>query len=90
MSNYVGGSSGLGLPGSAVAKHGIQRSDHLTHDRDDDDLRLFAGDGEAIVEGFEDGVVTAGAESSHVEDVSDRHAAAVDAAMSPELATVES
>ena len=38
---------------------------------------------------FERGVITASAEGSHVEDVSDRHAAAIDAAMSAELATVE-
>ena len=30
------------------------------------------------------GVVTAGAEGCHVEDVSDRHASAVDAAVSPQ------
>src|SRR5918995_4851612 len=88
MSNCVG-SSGLGLPASAVAEHGVQRSDHLAHDGDDDDLGLLAGGGESLVEYFEGGVVTAGAEGSHVEDVSDPHASAVDAAVSPQLAAVE-
>src|SRR5215218_9500081 len=88
MSNCVC-SSGLGLPASAVAQHGVERGDHLAHDGDKDDLGLLAGGGEAVVECFEGGVVTAGAEGRHVEDVSDRHAAAIDAAMSAELAAVE-
>ena len=81
MSNCVG-SSGLGLPASAVAQHGVQRGDHLAHDGDKDDLGLLAGGGEPLVECSESGVVTAGAEGCHVEDVSDRHAAAIDAASS--------
>src|SRR5215207_4741044 len=80
MSNCVC-SSGLGLPASAVAQHGVERGDHLAHDGDKDDLGLLAGGGEAVVECFEGGVVTAGAEGCHVEDVSDRHASAVDAAV---------
>ena len=52
-------------------------------------LGFLAGGGEAVVECFEGGVVTAGAEGCHVEDVSDRHASAVDAAVSPQLAAVE-
>ena len=88
MSNCVG-SIGLGLPASAVAQHGVERGDHLAHDGDKDDLGLFAGGGEALVECSEGGVVTAGAEGCHLGDVSDRHAAAIDAAMSAELATVE-
>ena len=88
MSNCVR-SSALGLPASAVAEHGVEGGDHLAHDGDDDDLGLLAGSGEALVECFEGGVATAGAEGSHVEDVSDRHASAVDAAVSPQLAAVE-
>ena len=62
------------------------REYYLSHvPRDKDDLGLLAGSGEAVVECFEGGVVTAGAEGRHVEDVSDRHAAAVDAAMSRSL-----
>src|SRR4051794_28607747 len=88
MSNYVC-SSTLGLPASAVAQHGVKRGDHLAHDGDKDDLGRLAGGGEAVVECFEGGVVTAGAEGCHVEDVSDRHASAVDAAVSAQLAAVE-
>src|SRR4051794_25285647 len=81
MSNCVC-SSGLGLPASAVAQHGVKRGDHLAHDGDKDDFGLLAGSVETVVECFEGGVVTAGAEGRHVEDVSHRHAAAVYAAMS--------
>ena len=82
MSNCVG-SSGYGLLASAVAQH------ELAHIGDKEDLRLLAGSGGAVVECFEGGVVTAGTEGRHGEDVSERHAAAVDAAMSAELAGVE-
>ena len=88
MSNCVC-SSGLGLPASAVAQHGVKRGDHLAHDGDKDDLGLLAGSGETVVECFEGGVVTAGAEGRHIEDISHRHAAAVYAAMSAKLAAVE-
>src|SRR3954462_7640386 len=89
MSNCVGCSGGLGLPEDAIAQHGVQGCDHLAHDGDDDDLGLLARRGEAITEGFESGVVAASPEGGHVEDVTHRHAAAVDAAMSPELAAIE-
>ena len=52
MSNCVG-LSGLGLPASAVAEHGVEGGDHLAHDGDDDDLGLLAGGGEALVEYFD-------------------------------------
>src|SRR3954463_2573668 len=86
MSNCVGGLVGLGLPEDAIAQHGVQGCDHLAHDGDDDDLGLLARRGEAITEGFESGVVAARTEGGHVEDVTDGHTAAVDAAMAPELA----
>jgi hypothetical protein len=76
------------LPGGTVAKDGVEGSDHFAHDSNDDDLWLLAGGSEAIAEGLERAVVAARAESCHVEDVADRHAAAVDAAMSPELAAI--
>jgi hypothetical protein len=44
MSNCVG-SNGLGLPASAVAQRGVERGDHLAHDRDNDDRGLLAGSG---------------------------------------------
>ena len=40
-------------PGRTVAEHGVERGDHLTHHRHDDDLRLLSGGLEAIVECFE-------------------------------------
>ena len=89
MSNCVGGLVGLGLPEDAIAQHGVQGCDHLAHDGDDDDLGLLARRGEAITEGFESGVVAARTEGGHVENVADRHAASVDAAVSPHLAAVE-
>src|SRR5262249_41821928 len=62
---------------------------HFSHDGHDDDLGFFVGVGEAIVEGFEGGTVSACAEGGHVEDITDRHPTTVDAAVSLELAAVE-
>src|SRR5690242_20613362 len=88
MSNCVGCSGRLELPGGAVAEHCVEHGDHLAHDGDDDDLGLFAGGGETIAEGLEGWVIAAGAEGGHVEDVADRPAASVDAAAAFELAAV--
>src|SRR5262249_60662309 len=54
-----------------------------------DGVGLLGGVGEAIVEGFEGGTVSACAEGGHVEDITDRHPTTVDAAVSLELAAVE-
>jgi hypothetical protein len=89
MSNCVVRSCGSRLPCSFVADHGIESGDHLSHDGDDNDFRFLVGCGETIVKDLEGGIVSGCAEGSHVEDVTDRHAAAVDAAMSFELAAVE-
>src|SRR5204862_3316382 len=89
MSNCVVGSGGSRLPCSTVAEHCVEGCDHFSHDGDNDDLGFFVGGGEAFVEGFEGGTVTACAEGGHVEDVTDRHPTTVDAAVSLELATVE-
>ena len=89
MSNCVVGSGGLGLPCSIIAEHGVEGCDHFSHDGDDDDFGFLVGVGEAIGEGLEGGIVSACAESRHVEDITDRHPTTVDTAMSPELATVE-
>ena len=90
MSNCVVRSLGSRLPCSIVADHGIEGCDHLSHDGDDNDLWLLVGRGETVVEDLEGGIVSGCAEGSHVEDVTDRHSAAVDAAaLSFELATVE-
>src|SRR5262249_25087682 len=89
MSNCVVGSGGSRLPCSTIAEHSVEGCDHFSHDGDDDDLGFFVGGGEAFVEGFEGGTVTACAEGGHVEDVTDRHPTTVDAAVSLELAAVE-
>src|SRR5262249_14714700 len=89
MSNCVVGSGGSWLPCSTIAEHSVEGCDHFSHDGDDDDLGFFVGVGEAIVEGFEGGTVSACAEGGHVEDVTDRHPTTVDAAVSLELAAVE-
>ena len=90
MSNCVVGSCGFDLPSGVVAEHGVKGSDHLSHHGDDDNLGLFVCAGETFVECFEGRVVSAGAERRHVEDVSDGHPAAVDAAMSPKFAAIAS
>src|SRR5262249_38667781 len=89
MSNCVVGSGGSWLPCSTIAEHSVDGCDHFSHDGDDDDLGFFVGGGEAFVEGFKGGTVTACAEGGHVEDVMDRHPTTIDAAMSLELAAVE-
>ena len=89
MSNCVVGSGGSRLPYSTIAEHSVEGCDHFSHDGVDDDLGFFVGGSEAFVEGFEGGTVTACAEGSHVEDVTDRHPTTVDAAVSLELAAVE-
>src|SRR5262249_5516228 len=89
MSNCVVGSGGSWLPCSIIAEHSVEGCDHFSHDGDDDDLGFFVGGGEAFVEGFEGGTVTACAEGGHVEDVTDRHPTTIDAAVSLELSAVE-
>src|SRR5262249_50566771 len=89
MSNCVVGSGGSRLPCSTIAEHRVEGCDHFSHDGDDDDLGFFVGVGEAIVEGFEGGTVSARAEGVHVEDITDRHPTTVDAAVSLKLAAVE-
>src|SRR5262249_26072814 len=89
MSNCVVGSGGLRLPCSIIAEHSVESCDHFSHDGDDDDLGFFVGVGEALVEGLKGGTVSACAEGGHVEDITDRHSATVDATVSLELAAVE-
>src|ERR1700686_2949782 len=89
MSNCVVGSGEFRLPSNIVAEHGVKGCDHLSHDRDDDDLGFFVGGGETFVEGFEGWVVSVCAEGSHVEDVTDWHPTTVNTAMPPELAAIE-
>src|ERR1700749_4701688 len=89
MSNCDVGSGGFRLPDSIVSQHSVEGCDHLAHDGNDDDFGLLVGCRETMVEDFEGGIVSASAQRGHVEDVTDRQAAAVDAAMSFEPAAVE-
>ena len=89
MSNCVVRSRGSRLPGDVVAQHGVEGCDHLAHDGDDDDFGLFVGGGETMVKDFESRIVSAGAQSCHVEHVTDWQPTTVDAAMSFEPAAVE-
>ena len=72
MSNCVVGSGGSRLPRGIIAEHGVEDSDHFSHDGDDDDLGFLVGVGETIGEGPEGGIVSACAEGRHVEDITDR------------------
>src|SRR6516164_6448217 len=65
LRNCVVGSGGSRLPCSTIAEHRVEGCDHFSHDGDDDDLGFFVGGGEAFVEGFEGGTVTACAEGGH-------------------------
>src|SRR5262245_960174 len=58
-------------PSRTVAEHGVERGDHLTHHRHDDDLRLLSGGREAIVECFERRIPITSAQRRHVEHVAD-------------------
>src|SRR5262245_51522015 len=89
MSNCVVSSGDAGSPSEVIAQHGIEGYDHFAHDCNDDDLRTFVCRGEALVEGFESGVVSSRAKSRHVKNVADRQAPAIDAAMATKLAAVE-
>ena len=55
MSNCVVGSGGSRLPRGIIAEHGVEGSDHFSHDGDDDDLGFFVGVGEAIVTSYNPG-----------------------------------
>jgi hypothetical protein len=74
MSNCVVGSGGGGMPLGVVTEHGVEGYNHLAHHGDDDDFGLFASSGEALGEGFENGVVSACAQGCHVENVTHGHA----------------
>ena len=67
MSNCVVSSGGSRLPRGIIAEHGVEGSDHFSHDGDDDDLGFLVGVGETIGEGPEGGIVSACAEGRHVE-----------------------
>ena len=76
-------------PSRTVAEHGVERGDHLTHHRHDDDLRLLSGGLEAIVECFEPRIPITSAQRRHVEHVADARTTAPDATAPFELAAIE-
>ena len=57
MSNCVVGSGGSRLPRGIIAEHGVEGSDHFSHDGDDDDLGFLVGVGKTVGEGLESGIV---------------------------------
>src|SRR5262249_7506973 len=87
--NCVVCSGGSWVPWRTIAGDRGGGCEYFSHDGADEGLWVFFGVGEAFVEGFEGGTVTACAEGGHVEDVTDRHPTTVDAAVSLELAAVE-
>ena len=89
MSNCVVGSDRGGTPLGVVTEHGVEGYNHLAHHSDDDDLGLFASDGEALGESFESGIVSACAQSCHVENVTHGHATPIDTAVSLKLSAIE-
>src|SRR5436305_1763269 len=76
-------------PSRTVAEHGVERGDHLTHHRHDDDLRLLSGGLEAIVECFECRIPITSAQRGDVEHVADARATTPVATASFELAAIE-
>jgi hypothetical protein len=76
-------------PHDVIADHGIERGDHLAHDRHDRDLGQFAGSLETIVEYLEGGIPIAGAHRRHVEHLANMRTTAPDAAPSLERAALE-
>src|SRR6516165_5129194 len=89
MSNCDICSGEIRLPGDVVTQHGIEDYDHLSHNGDDFYFGLLIGTGEATVEDLEGGIVSASAQSGHVEHVTDWQPATVDAAMSFQPTAVE-
>ena len=65
MSNCVLRSRGSRLPCKIVADHGIEGSDHLSHDGDDNYFGFLVGRGETVVEDLEGGIVSGCAEGSN-------------------------
>src|SRR5258707_7455658 len=76
-------------PSRTVAEHGVERGDHLTHHRHDDDLRLLSGGLKAIVECFECRLPITSAQPRHVEHVAATHATTPDATGAVELAALD-
>ena len=68
--------------------HAVQNGEQLPHGGDQGNHFGFSGLHETLVEGSDDGIVTGGDESAHVECRADRRAAAFDNAMTAESTRV--
>src|SRR5262249_32535166 len=77
-------------PNNVVTNHCVERGDHLTHHRHDDDLRLLSGGREAVMERLELRIPITGAHRRHVERLTDVRTTTPDAAPSLERTALES
>src|SRR3954467_12608865 len=75
-----------GLPWFLVSQDGVEDGEELAGDGDEGDHFGLAGGAEAIAEGLEDGVVTAGDERCGEQGAADPFAAAADHALALPLA----
>src|SRR4051812_49710194 len=75
-----------GLPWFLVSQDGVEDGEELAGDGDEGDHLGLAGGAEAIAEGLEDGVVTAGHEGCQEQGAADALAAAADHALALPLA----
>ena len=89
MSNCAVVSGDCRTPHGILTKHGVEGYNHLAHHGYDDDLGLFTGGGKALGEGFKKRIVSARAQSCHVEDVTHGHATSVDTSVPPELSAIK-
>jgi hypothetical protein len=69
-----------------VFEEAVHEDDEFAHDGGEGEFGGFVVGAEALIEGFEDGVVESGGEGGHIEDFSDSGSAAVDVALSAVLA----
>ena len=78
-----------GVPFLTFRDHGVENDDELAHAGDKRDFRLFSFADQATIEGFEHGVVPGrGAHTSHIEEIADLAASALDMAFTTALAAV--
>ena len=59
------------MPRAAVADHGVEDDEEFAHGGGDGDFVGFVLGDEAVVEGFDDGIVPYGDDGGHVEGRSD-------------------
>ena len=66
----------------------IGEEDEFAHEDSEGEFFGFSGKEEALVEDFEDGVITGGDEGGHVKSVADLRSTTTDEALAAELATI--